>query len=331
MILGGADPTAQAMALGFLPSLGVDKFKAIGGSIDFATEDFDTVSRVLIYVEQPQSGVMNIFNFPSKAQVPPNWVTASANGFAMINWDIAGAYAAIETLHDTFRGAGSLAQMMDELAEQDEGPKIHIKKDLVDQLPGGLVVTSTSPANTEEGELPVEQYLIGLELKDEKEFGATVEKLVEFAKGLISSREFEGTKIYEITSTEEEGPFKPAIAIGKQHLLLASNVEALEAILRSGDDQESLAKSESYQRIAKYFPEQTSTLSFQRSDTQMKAVYEAVKNGALDSVMENNDEIQVDFSKLPDFETLKKYLTPSGSYMRADERGWFLEGFSLKP
>lgn len=331
MVLGGADPTAQAMALGFLPSLGVDKFKAMGGSVDFATEDFDTVTRMLVYVEQPQSGVMNIFNFPSKVQAPPSWVTASANTFAAMNWDIAGAYAAIETLHDTFRGAGSLAQMMDELAEQDEGPKIHIKKDIIDQLPGGLLVTSSSPSNTEDGEFPVEQYLLGLELKDEKEFGATVEKLVEFAKGLISSREFEGTKIYEISSAEEEGPFKPAIAIGKQHLLFASNVEALEAILRGGEDQESLVKSELYQRVAKFFPEQTSTLSFQRSDAQMKAIYEAAKNGALDSVMENNDELQIDFSKLPDFDVLKKYLTPSGGYMRSDERGWFIEGFSLKP
>ena len=111
--------------------------------------------------------------------------------------------------------------------------------------------------------------------------------------------------------------------------MFATHVQELEATLRSDSDKESLADSDAYKLVAKHYPEQTSSLSFQRSDAQLKMIYDALKNGALTEAL-SQDDFQIDTSTLPEFEVLKKYFQPSGGFMQPDERGWFMVGFSLK-
>ena len=119
------------------------------------------------------------------------------------------------------------------------------------------------------------------------------------------------------------------MAITKKQLMFATHVQELEALLRSDADRESLADSEAYKAVAKRFPEQTSSQSFQRSDAQLKMLYEALKSGALTEAL-SKDDFELDISTLPEFDVLKKYFQPSGGYMIPDERGWFMMGFSLK-
>lgn len=334
MALGGADSTQSAMVLGMLPSLGLDKLKAFGGTLDMGTDDFDTVSRALVFIEPPASGVLNAFQFPAKNLTPPKWVAATVSTYGAMNWDIAGAYNTVETLYDTFAGQGALGKIVDDLAEQEEGPKIHIKKDLVDQVTGSIIVVGNVPADSEV--LTGERYLIGLELKEEGPIRQLLEKLADLDGFPGKVREFEGEKIYEMPATETDEdeedaktPFQPAMAITKKYLMFATHVQELESLLRSDADRESLADSDAYKAIAKRFPEQTSTQSFQRSDAQLKMLYEALKSGALTEAM-SQDDFEIDVSTLPEFDVLKKYFQPSGGFMRPDEMGWFMMGFSLK-
>jgi hypothetical protein len=244
---------------------------------------------------------------------------------------MAGAYNTVETLVDTFQGQGALAKIVDDLAEQEDGPKIHIKKDFIDQLTGTITVVGSVPAASEE--LAGERYLIGVELKDEGAIRKLLEKLIDLPGFPGKVREFEGEKIFELSADaddeEKENPFHPALAIAKKHLMFATHVQELEATLRSNDDQEPLAESEAFKTVAKKFPEQTSSLSFQRSDAQLKMIYEALKSGALTEAL-SQDDFMIDTSTLPEFDVLKKYFQPSGGYMQPDERGWFMVGFSLK-
>ena len=332
MALGGADATTSAYVLGLLPSLGLDKLKAFGGTLDMGTEDFDTVSRALVYIEPPASGVLNAFQFPAKNQAPPKWVPATVSTYGAVNWDIAAAYTTVETLYDTFLGQGALAKIVDQLAEQDDGPKIHIKKDVVDQLTGNITIVGSVPADAEA--LSGERYLFGLEVKEEAPVRQLLEKLADLDGFPGKVREFEGEKIYEMPAEEDadeedEAGFKPAMAITKKQLMFATHVQELEALLRSDADRESLADSEAYKAVAKRFPEQTSSQSFQRSDAQLKMLYEALKSGALTEAL-SKDDFELDISTLPEFDVLKKYFQPSGGYMIPDERGWFMMGFSLK-
>ncbi|MES2790064.1 MAG: hypothetical protein V4719_10610 [Planctomycetota bacterium] len=333
MALGGADATQSAYVLGLLPSLGLDKLKAFGGTFDMGTDDFDSISRALVYIEPPTSGVLNAFQFPAKNLTPPKWVPANVSTYGAINWDILAAYTTVETLYDTFLGQGALGKVVDNLATQEDGPKIHIKKDIVDQLTGSITIVGTVPEDAEA--LSGERYLFGLELKEEAPVRQLLEKLADLDGFPGKVREFEGEKIYEMPAAaeddEEEGgkAYRPAMAITKKQLMFATHVQELEALLRSDADRESLADSEAYKTVAKRFPEQTSSQSFQRSDAQLKMLYDALKGGALTELL-SKDDFELDISTLPEFEVLKKYFQPSGGYMIPDERGWFMVGFSLK-
>lgn len=322
-------PTETGLALSFLPSLGLDKIKGFGGTLDMGTDEFDMVTRALFYIDQPPTGVLNAFQFPKKSQVPPKWVAADVSTYGALSWDIAEAYNTVETIYETFAGAGSFSKIIDDLAEQESGPKIHIKKDIVDQLSGGIVFVGNVP---EDADLTVgERYLIGVELKEEGPMKKVLERLADLEGFPGKVREFEGEKIYEMAGGEddEQAQFHPAVAVTKKHLFFATHVAELEALLRSDKDREALVDSEAYKTIAKRFPDQTSSLGFQRSDAQLKMIYEALKSGALTEALDS-DEFQLDTSKLPEFDVLKKYFKPSGGYMIPDEKGWFVISFSLK-
>lgn len=330
MAMSGVDSTQTAVVLGMLPSLGLDKLKAIGGTVDMGTEEFDTVSRALVYIEQPPSGVLNAFQFPVKDLTPPKWVSANVSTYGAVNWDVLAVYNTVETLYDTFAGMGALGKMVDDLAEQEDGPKIHIKNDFIDQVTGTITIVGNVPEQAEV--LTGERYLIGIELKEEAALRKLMEKLSDLDGFPGKVREFEGEKIFEMPAEEDDekdNPFHPAVAIVKKQLMLATHVQELENTLRADADKETLADSEAYKLIAKRFPEQTSSISFQRSDAQLKMIYEALKNGTLTEAL-GNDDFQLDTSTLPEFDVLKKYFQPSGGYMKPDERGWFMMGFSLK-
>lgn len=328
MSMANAGPTETAFALGILPTLGLDQVKGLGGSIDMGTEEYDTVTRALIYVEPPPKGVLNAFQFPKSDLSPPKWVSADTSTYAALNWDVAGAYTTVETLYETFLGAGSFGKVIDDLAEQENGPKIHIKKDVIDNLTGRLVIVGHVPEQTENAG---ERYLIGLELTDEAPMKKVLERLSDLDGFPAKVREFQGEKIFEIPSGEDEekAQFHPAVAITKKHLMFATHVAELESLFRPDADRDALVDSADYKLIAKRYPDQTSSLGFQRSDAQLKVIYEGLKSGALTEPFEKED-FQIDTSTLPEFEVLKKYFKPSGGYMIPDEKGWFMISFSLK-
>ncbi|MDB5388011.1 MAG: hypothetical protein JWM11_3657 [Planctomycetaceae bacterium] len=329
MAMANLGPTETAVALGFLPSLGLDKIKGIGGSLDMGTDEYDMVTRTLIYVEAPPSGVLNAFQFPKKNLAPPKWVSADASTYGAVNWDVAEAYNTVETLYETFLGAGSFGKIVDDLAEQEGGPKIHIKKDIIDHLTGTVAIVGHVPEQAEL--IGGERYLICLELKDEAPMKKVLEKLADLEGFPFKVREFQGEKIFEMPAPDgdEKSPFHLGFAITKKHLVFATHVAELESMLRPDKDRDALVDSEVYKILAKRFPDQTSSLAFQRSDAQLKLLYDALKSGALTEAIEQ-DDFKIDTSTLPEFEVLKKYFKPSGGYMIPDEKGWFMISFSLK-
>lgn len=355
--LGAGENPQLGMVMGFLPVLGLDQLKGFGGAMNVGEGDFDNVTRSFINVEQPPRGAMRMFTMPAVEQSPAKWVHDKSSMFLSLNWDLQETYKAIDSLYNTFAGEGALAKMVEDLAENEEGPKIHIKKDIVDQISG--LITVAGDVKEEEGDSQ-ERYVVALELTDEAAFKKVLAKAAKFPGFPGSSREFEGHTIYEFSAgageeedesedsdkqsfrkladeeseddkgegedEEMEGPdMTPAIAIGRKHLFIGTDVEQLESILR-GKDEDSLAESDLFKKVSKYFPSKVSSMSFQRADAQVKAAIEALKSGQLDALIGDS----VDLSKLPDFEDVKKYFTPSGGYVRPDDDGVFMENFNLK-
>ena len=108
-------------------------------------------------------------------------------------------------------------------------------------------------------------------------------------------------------------------------LMFTTDVTLLEQVLRGDKDRESLVDSAAYKQVAARFPAKASITGFQKQDAQLKTAYDLFKSGQGAAITS-----EVDFTTLPDFDVVKKYLTPAGSYAEPDKNGVLFVSFSLK-
>jgi len=316
-----------ALAMGFLDPLGITALKAIGGSYDMATENFDSITKSLLVIEQPTKGLMNIFQFPAIEQKPPKWVSASTSAWFSLNWDIAGAYTAIESMVDMFQGPGTVAALIDQFAQQEGGPKVHLKKDVIDVVSGRIQVV-LEPGKKKDDEPAQDRIVVALGLKDAKKFQATLTKLTKMQGFPGQTREFQGSTIIEFEVPDISGGLEPktaGLAIGKDQLMFSNDVTAIESMLRGSTDEDALVDSAAYKTIAEHLPAKSSIVSFSRNDSQIETLWEMAKGGQAGLLLP-----QIDFSKLPEFDSVKKYLTPNGGYSVPDKKGVLFVSFGTK-
>lgn len=320
-----------AMAFGFLPALGLDRFKAIGGGVDMATGEFESIGRTLLYVDQPAAGLLNVFQFPPADLSPPNWVPATVSAYYAWNWDVAGAYRAVAALVDTFQGPGAFEQMIESLASGEGRPGIHAKKDVIDQMTGRIYAHALPPRETvvedEEVQVPIGNILVALGVKDAQQARNLITRVTERTGFTGRARQFQGETIYEFSPPAGLGDAENTWAFGvaRDFFVLATNVTMLEQMLRENRDAATLAQSDEYKRVAEHLPAKTSMLSFQRQESQVKAVYEMLRSGQIGQDVEG-----IDFTKLPPFEQVQKYMPLGGGYTVPDKRGALFVNFSLR-
>jgi hypothetical protein len=319
---GGISP---AMALGFLPALGLDKFKGVGGASSIGTEEFDAITHTFLYVEQPTSGLVKFFECPATRQAPPDWVPADVAAYTSVNWDIQGAYEAVEAVVDFFQPPGTLANVVNQLAQQ--GPRIHIKDDVVDSLSGRLQVLGESPEDIEG--TPVQPSVFALELRDSEAVAGVLQRVAESSQGNLKTRDFRGATIYETELPNMQGGASQSMGmtVAKGQLFVATDVQLLESYLRDDQADEPLANSTAYRRVSSHFPSETSIIGYSRPAAQLKPIYEQIRTGELDAL---TDDVEIDFSTLPEFEQLSAYFTTSGSYAVPADNGALFVNFNLR-
>jgi hypothetical protein len=316
----GQNPQA-GLVLGMLPIFGLDRLKGLGGGLDFVVDDFDTVSKMFFYVEQPASGVLGTLRFPATEQKPPQWVPASAATYMGLNWDAKGAYESVETIFDSFQGPGALAKVLDDLDRNDNGPGLHFKRDLLDLLTGRVDVVTQPPKLDGNGDAPpLTGMVIALGVQDSGKMQRTLDKASKSDGFPGKIRQVEGQTVYDLPVKDEDAAL--SVTVAADALFFSTLPDVLNNVLRGGS-RDALASSPDYADIAKHFPKRTSIISYQRQDTQVEAVWEQLKK------LDTHAVEGLDLSKLPDFEVVRKYLRSSGSYAIPDKKGALFVGFSL--
>ncbi len=311
--------TQALMVSAYLPTLGLDKFKAMGGSFDIAEGGYDLHGKSLFYVEQPTTGVLRAFECPAIDLSPPAWIGAATPQYASYNWDIHGAYDALTEMADAIAGQPGIAeQQVDQLAQR---AGFHPKKDLIDHLDGRIVVTAE--VDPENQQMP-QKYLIGLQLKDASAFQETLNIILGHVGPQVTDRDFDGTKIYDLQAGG--APIAPAMAIAKDYFLIGTSADMVEAAVRPASD-DTLADSEAYKSVAELMPDKVSVISFGDLAKQLLPTYEMLRSGRFDAATEG----QFDFSVLPEFEKVAKYFSVTGSYTVPDEKGVYGETFLFAP
>jgi len=307
-----------AMGAAFLPILGIDKIKGVGGTIDMSTDEFDLESRTLLYIQQPATGIINMFVCPAAEQTPPSILPADLTNVSGVNWDVQKAFKTLGDTIDTFQRPGFFEEQLDKAENDPNGPGLHPKRDFVDLLNGRFHMIQELP---EDGNPQQQQMVIMFELTDEARMKDSINSLMKMDGVESQTRDFKGTTIYE---SEAQGPVQPSMAIAQGHLMLSLNTALLERLLRSEKTESPLATDADFKTISGHFPKQVSTYSFARQDKAMESLYKMMKSG-----LENDENFDVD--KLPPFEKLAKYFGLSGSYSVPDDNGVFMMSFSTKP
>lgn len=115
------------------------------------------------------------------------------------------------------------------------------------------------------------------------------------------------------------------LAIGQEQLMFSNDVTVIEAMLRGDTDGDALVDSAAYKSIVEHLPAKASIVSYSRNDSQVKTLWDMAKGGQAGAFLP-----QIDFSKLPEFDTVKKYLTPNGGYSVPDKKGVLFVSFGTK-
>jgi hypothetical protein len=312
----GQNPQA-GLVLGMLPILGLDHLKGFGGAVDAGTDDFDMTSKGFIYVDQPATGVLGVFNFPAIEQAPPAWVAENVASYSSMNWSVEEAYSAVETIVDQFQGPGALSKVLDGLAEDNDGPQIHPKTDIIDQLSGLIHLVTDVPEA--EGDTPaIPSMVVAVGVKDGAKVSKTIAKAATADGFPGKTRDVGGTTVYDVPANAST----LSIAVSGNLLLMGTDEDKLNEAIR-GKTSKPLASSAQYKAIAKHFPKKTSMIGFQRSEGQVKMLYETLRN-------RDNDDVEgIDLKKLPEWSVIAKYFQPSGSYAVPDKKGALFVGFGL--
>lgn len=328
----GAVPQA-AFGQAMLPSFGLDKLDGMGGTVDMAVGKFDAISK-MVYLCKDPSGVLKVFTLKETDMTPPSWVPSAVAMYSGMNWDVAGAYTAVEGLVDGWSGEGGLAQQIDQMA--NDGPGIHIKDDIIDQLTGKIQMigaageASEAPAEAAGGAAALlsSNMAIALGCKDEGAMKALLTKLTETGGFPGEVREFRDTTLIEIPNP---GGQTMGLGVTRGNLMISTDITLIEQLIRGSDDP--LTGSDAYKRVAAEFPSQAMGLSFADPKSSYKSMYESFRDGDPGEMFPGMGEVleNIDFKKLPPFEAVAKYLLPTGSFTVSDDRGAFSQSFTLKP
>ena len=318
----GPQATAGAgMALGILPMTGLTQMKAMGTIAEAGSGDFETIQRSVFYSEQPPMALMQVFQLDEGDQAPPPWVKENATTYVAMNWKIADAFTAIESLIDSFQGAGSVAERLNQLA--DSGPGLHLKKDIIDQLTGQIRLVGAPGGRAGYGG---DQMLLALGVRDDESAADVLAKVA--GELSMESREFQGATLYEMSGLEGQSV---GIVVSGGRLMIGMGESLLDQTLRNDSDVPSLSESADYRRVAEHFPADALSVQFSRPAEQYRSIYEMLQNGSAADQFPGMDELfdKVDFTTLPPFEAVAKYIHPAGSYAQNDENGLFMEAFWL--
>ena len=144
-----------------------------------------------------------------------------------------------------------------------------------------------------------------------------------------------------------------AVVVAHGYLIIASHVDFVEDMLKQVNDREKLAAAADFNEVQNALEKMgagaDSFRYFTRTDEAYRPTYELTQQGKmpqsetllgklLNRILTTADDAkagvtrkqQIDGSKMPDFQMVRRYLGPGGAYVRTQDEGWYIEGCLLK-
>jgi hypothetical protein len=343
---GAIDQNPQAEQIFKL--LGFDSFRAIGGSVAFGEGAFDTVVKLMVHYETPPRGLTRAIHFAETALEPEKWVPADVISYSTVNFSFGELFGVIDEIVEQFQPGGVSAVLQAVLAAQ--GVDFDVKREFITPL--GKRVTFISDFG-KPGDLDSQRLLFAMALNDGDVIAATLTKLLAFAGPLVSRREFKSHTIHEVTVPAQlmaaagQGgdidpnapPVKLGICVAEGQLFIAHATLLEKVLLHAGEKRPGLAGTPKYKAIARHLPAEAGGIGFSHNEEEVRAAYAMLKAGKVKEAIAGSLPIDaewltrladaLDGSNLPDFDTIKRYLTDQGMYITADKDGLMFVQFQL--
>jgi hypothetical protein len=353
------DPLAVFRAVGF------DALQGVGGQASLSIGDYGLLVRLGISAPQPWQKSMNMLSFvPGADFAPQTWVAADVAAYAGVYWDVLTAFDHFGPLFDGFlEDEGIWNDVLDSLETDPDGPQIKIRNDffaLAGKRVTGIVDRHTSPG------VEGAQYLLAFESTNVAQVAITLKKAFENDK-TVSRVKLGDLDAYELTATEDVPPNAPNqqgvvngqrkivsgfVTAANGHFFIASDLDILKKVIGPAPAK-LLANAPDYVAVTaelkKFLPPaqpQLVGLGFARLDELVRDDYESFRAGKLEygqtgvgrilslSLTEEDKvklrEKKIDGSKLPQFEEIKKYLSPMGLIVQTTPTGWSVTGLTYE-
>ena len=336
---GSGGGMAASVALAYLPIVGVDQWEAVGGSMDLATDEYQSVGKVVFYADTAEK-VLGLLSFTPAPVDPPGWVPADAGGYLALNWDLQAAYESARGLYDGIVGPGEFDLKVKELQDAPGGAGLNVKTDVLDRLNGEIRVV-TFPADDPAalldddseaaGGAAAQPFALSLGLSDADGVRDLLQRGVAAAGGNVTTREFQGATVYEASNPADADGQTFGLAVAGEALLVSADVELLENALR-GDADDPLKTSEAFAKAVERVPGPVSIFSFSNAAGQAKAFYELARSGRLNEQFGDGEAAEIArelTDALPPFEAVEPYLSVSASFFEPDEHGALFTSFAV--
>lgn len=318
---------------GMLDQVGLDQIRGLGGSWWLGQGGMDSVSTTYGYVDAEDPGLWEALRLPATPQTPPLWVRDNVSLYSQMNFSVERFAEAVKKVVDRTAGAGTYAKS---IGAMRIGQSEMTVSELAQQLAGPVHIAAEIPENA--SDVTRQNVIVAIEVKDPQQMQSLIEQLATTAGAAES--QVNGQKIFELAmdSVAEEFPGLPplelAVTVSEGTLMLSPNKEYLKDTIQRAGTGRSLAESPEYQRVAEQFPDQTSVINYQKQDARFEGLYEQLRSGALPSAGLPGIAGQLlnfDFSKLPEFSQMSRYLQTTGSFIVPEPDGFRVVSFGLPP
>ncbi|NQT17031.1 MAG: hypothetical protein HQ582_30015 [Planctomycetes bacterium] len=140
-----------------------------------------------------------------------------------------------------------------------------------------------------------------------------------------------------------------AVTVAYGHLMIASHYDFMTKVLGQVDKRHMLARSVDYKMVDATFdklaPDKLAARLFTRTDQEYRPTYELMRQGKMpesETIMGQllntvfttgasgaTRQQEIDASKAPPFDFVRRYLGPAGLFATVEDDGWFFKGFTL--
>lgn len=341
------DNTGAQIAIGMLPMLGLDGLKAAGGSMIYATEDFDSIAHMHLLMDNPRNGVLAMIALQGGDITPEAWVPVDAASYMTMNWDTSKTVDGVRKLFEQFNGEGAMGRAIKSRLSDPLG--FDFEKEVIGQVGDRFTHVSwfEKPARVNSG-----TNLVGVRLVDANAFESTLGKIVAKGGSRVTKKSYRGVTYYQITPRRQQEVDQdlirqpsPAVAIVGDYLLFSDSSECLEAAISAKvAPAKTFADELDYKLIASRIQQQVGSaqpamIAFQRPEESMRSFYELATSPTtrrkLEELAQTNQALRalndaLKANPLPPFSEINKYLAPAGGMMVSDETGIHYTAFGLK-